>query len=122
MRLFLWFWYLGGWAASIFKRADLGAQSTYTPWESIKAYLRAHSGQLVFNFFITTALYWEVWTDPSIIARALHSCGQFVLPANWVWVSNINIPLNIFTSAVFGLLSDVLVDYVIAKAVNRFFK
>jgi hypothetical protein len=110
---FLWVFYIVGGILSMWKRANLSANNVHTPWQNVKEYASAHGPQLGINILLSTALFWSWWHDPAALPRLLSFIG---LQADY------QLPLNPFTSAIYGIFSDNLMDFIVAKGAARFQK
>ena len=111
--LILWLFYISGGVLSMWKRAHLAAKSDYTPWQSLREYATAHGPQLAINFLLSTALFWTWWNDPTILAKLLGVIGVQTDSA---------LPLNPFLAAIYGVFSDVVMDFITAKIALKFQK
>lgn len=109
----LWICYLVGGLLSMWKRAHLSAKSDYTPWQSITGYVSEHGPQMAINFLLSTALFWTWWSDPAIIGKMLGFVGVQVEAA---------LPLNPFLASIYGVFSDVVMDFITAKIAAKFQK
>ena len=107
----LWLFYILGEVGSMWKRANLSAASSHTPWDNVRGYIGEHGPQLMINFLLSTALFITVWHDTTFLARGLQ----------WVGVQkDFEVPLNPFTAALYGVFSDQVMDFIVAKLIGRF--
>ncbi|HEY6026068.1 MAG TPA: hypothetical protein VIV09_04135 [Pseudolabrys sp.] len=106
MTFFLWACYILGQFFSMWKRANLSARSEYSPWDSIRQYVRGHAPQMGINFLLCTGLFWSVWHDTSSLSKLLQVVGVS---------KDFDVPLNPFTAAVYGVFGDNVMDFVVAK-------
>lgn len=110
MTLFLWAFYILGQLLSMWKRANLSAQSQFSPWENVRQYVRGHAPQMGINFLLCTGLFWTVWHDTTSLSRLLQVIGIS---------KDFDVPLNPFTAAVYGVFGDNVMDFVVAKFAGR---
>jgi hypothetical protein len=106
MTLALWAFYILGNVFTVWKRANLSVSKTFTPWDNLKQYLAAHGPQIGINFLLSSGLFWTVWHDTTFLTRMLAYVGV---------TKDIEVPLNPFTAAVYGVFSDTLMDFITAK-------
>ena len=109
--IILWLFYLLGGVASMWKRANLSASSSHTPWGNVTEYVASHGPQLMINFLLSTALFLTVWMDTTFLTHALLFFGV---------AKDVEVPLNPFTAALYGVFSDNVMDFVVAKIIGRF--
>lgn len=102
----LWAFYLLGGVLSVWKRANLSASATHTPWDSVKGYLVAHGPQIGINFLLSSGLFWVMWHDTAFLSKLLQYFGVN---------KDFDVPLNPFTAAVYGVFSDQLMDFLVSK-------
>ena len=105
----LWLLYAIGQAISILGRASASASSQFTPWNSVREYIRWHWPALVFRVFACT-MGFLIWWNNTAFFEALVS--------NQLGVNlglQRSIPLTPATAGIYGLLSDALLDWVCAK-------
>ena len=110
MTLMLWAFYILGGLLSVWKRANLSKSKDYTPWGTVKQYLVAHGPQIGINFLLSTGLFWTVWHDTTFLSRMLVYIGI---------QKDFEVPLNPFTAAIYGVASDNLMDFIVAKISNK---
>ncbi len=106
MTVFLWLFYILGQFFSMWKRANLSAKSQFSPWSNIREYVAGHAPQLGINFLLSTGLFWTVWHDTTFLARMLQIVGV---------TKDFDVPLNPFTAALYGVGSDTIMDFIVAK-------
>jgi len=111
MTFILWLFYILGGVASMWKRANLSASSTHTPWDNVSGYVKDHGPQLMINFLLSTALFLTVWEDTTFLTKALLMFGVS---------KDVSVPLNPFTAALYGVFSDNVMDFVVAKLIGKF--
>lgn len=104
--MILWLFFILGQIFVTWKRALLSAQSKLTPWKSIIGYLVANGAQISLNFLLSTGLFLSVWRDTSFLTHAL---------LYWGVSKDVEIPLNPFTAALYGIVSSNLMDIVVAR-------
>jgi hypothetical protein len=108
--LALWLFYILGGALSMWKRANLSANSPHTPWSNVRGYVEVHLPQLGMNFVLSTGLFWVWWHEPAFVANMI---GHFGIQ------TDIAIPLNLFTAGCYGVVSDQAMDFFVAKVLAR---
>jgi hypothetical protein len=111
MTFILWGFYILGGLGSMWKRANLSASSAHTPWDNVRGYAGEHGPQLMINFLLSTALFLTVWQDTSFLTHALLFVGVS---------KDVEVPLNPFTAALYGVFSDQVMDFIVAKLIGRF--
>jgi len=105
----LWLLYLVGQAISILGRASTSASSQFTPWNSVREYVKWHWPALVFHVFACTMGFLLWWNNEAFFEALL---------SNQLGVNlgiQKSIPLTPATAGIYGLLSDVLLDWACAK-------
>jgi hypothetical protein len=110
MTLFLWAFYILGNAFAVWKRANLTVSKDFTPWNNLKQYLIGHGPSIGINFLLSTGLFWTVWHDTTFLTKMLAYIGV---------TKDIEVPLNPFTAAIYGVFSDSLMDFINAKITAR---
>jgi len=106
---FLWLLYYAGQAISILGRASASASSQFTPWNSVREYIKWHWPALAFRLFACTMGFLLWWNNTAFFD---------VLVSNQFGVNvglQKSIPLTPATAGIYGLLSDVLLDWACAK-------
>ena len=105
----LWLLYLVGQAISILGRASASASSQFTPWNSVREYIRWHWPALVFRVFACTMGFLLWWSNTAFFdALVSHQLGVNVGIEK-------SIPLTPATAGIYGLLSDVLIEWVCGR-------
>ncbi|MFZ3212210.1 MAG: hypothetical protein WA188_11920 [Terriglobales bacterium] len=105
----LWLLYFAGQAISILGRASASASSQFTPWNSVREYTKWHWPALIFRLFAATMGFLLWWSNGAFFEA---------LMSNQLGVNigiQRSIPLTPATAGIYGLLSDVLLDWVCAK-------
>jgi hypothetical protein len=102
----LWGFYILGGVLSVWKRANLSANQKFTPWQNVRQYAVAHGPQIGINFLLSSGLFWVMWHDTSFLAKILQYFGIN---------KDFDVPLNPFTAAVYGVFSDQIMDFIVAK-------
>lgn len=105
----LWLLYFAGQAVSMLGRASASASSQFTPWNSVREYIKWHWPALAFRLFACT-MGFLLWWNNTAFFEALMS--------NQLGVSvgiQRSIPLTPATAGIYGLLSDVVLDWACAK-------
>lgn len=110
MTFVLWGVYILGQLLSMWKRANLSANSAFTPWQNVRQYVMGHGPQMGINFLLSMGLFWMVWHDTTSLSRLLQVVGVS---------KDFDVPLNPFTAAVYGVFSDNIMDFVVAKGSAR---
>ena len=110
MTLFLWLFYILGQFFSMWKRANLSAKSQFSPFDNVKQYVVGHAPQMGINFLLCSGLFWTVWHDTSFLTKVLAYFG---------FQKDIEVPLNPFTAAIYGVFSDSVMDFIVAKISTR---
>ena len=105
----LWLLYFAGQAISTLGRASASASSQFTPWNSVREYLKWHWPALIFRLFACTMGFLLWWNNVAFF-EALMSSQLGVT----VGIQK-SIPLTPATAGIYGLLSDVLLDWACAK-------
>jgi hypothetical protein len=105
----LWLLYLIGQAISILGRASASASSQFTPWNSVREYVKWHWPALAFRLFACTMGFLLWWNNTAFFDVLVRS----QLGVN-VGLEK-SIPLTPATAGIYGLLSDVLLDWICAK-------
>jgi hypothetical protein len=106
MTLFLWAFYILGNVFTVWKRANLTVSKDFTPWNNLKQYLIGHAPAIGINFLLSSGLFWTVWHDTTFLTKVLLYVGI---------QKDIEVPLNPFTAAIYGVFSDSLMDFITAK-------
>ncbi len=106
MTYVLWACFLLGGLMSVWKRAYLSASKEFTPWQNVKDYMVAHAPQVGMNFLLASGLFWTVWHDTAFLTKILSYFG---------FQKDIEVPLNPFTAGIYGVFSDSIMDFVVAK-------
>ena len=105
----LWLLYLIGQAISILGRASASASSQFAPWNSVREYIKWHWLALVFRVFACTMGFLLWWSNTAFFdALVSHQLGVNVGIEK-------SIPLTPATAGIYGLLSDVLLDWACAR-------
>ena len=105
----LWLLYFAGQAISILGRASVSASSQFTPWNSVREYTKWHWPALAFRLFACTMGFLLWWNNTAFFdALVSHELGVNVGIQK-------SIPLTPATAGIYGLLSDVLLDWACAK-------
>ena len=105
----LWLLYFVGQAISILGRASASASSQFTPWNSVREYIKWHWPALVFRLFACTMGFLLWWNNTAFFEALL---------SNQLGVNlgiQKSIPLTPATAGIYGLLSDVLLDWACAR-------
>jgi len=105
----LWLLYFIGQAISILGRASASASSQFTPWNSVREYIKWHWPALVFRLFACTMGFLLWWNNTAFFEA---------LVSNQLGVNlgiQKSIPLTPATAGIYGLLSDVLLDWACAR-------
>jgi hypothetical protein len=105
----LWLLYFAGQAISILGRASASASSQFTPWNSVREYIKWHWPALAFRLFACTMGFLLWWSNGAFFEA---------LMSNQLGVSigiQRSIPLTPATAGIYGLLSDVLLDWACAR-------
>ena len=105
----LWLLYVAGQAISILGRASSSASSQYTPWNSVREYVKWHWPALAFRLFACTMGFLLWWTKTAFFEALLSNSLGVTLGLQK------SIPLTPATAGIYGLLSDVLLDWACAK-------
>jgi hypothetical protein len=105
----LWLLYFAGQAISILGRASTSASSQFTPWNSVREYVKWHWPALAFHVFACTMGFLLWWNNTAFFDVLMSS----QLGVN-VGLQK-SIPLTPATAGIYGLLSDVLLDWTCAK-------
>jgi len=101
----LWLLYFAGQAISILGRASSSASSQFTPWNSVREYIKWHWPALVFRLFACTMGFLLWWNNTAFFDALLsHQLGVNMGIAR-------SVPLTPATAGIYGLLSDVLLDW-----------
>jgi hypothetical protein len=105
----LWLFYLIGQAISVVGRASASASSQFAPWNTAREYAKWHWSALVFRAFTCTMGFLLWWNNTAFFEAILsHQLGVNVGIQK-------SIPLTPATAGIYGLLSDVLLDWACAK-------
>ena len=105
----LWLLYFAGQAISILGRASASASSQFTPWNSVREYTKWHWPALAFRLFACTMGFLLWWNNTAFFDGLVsHQLGVNVGIEK-------SIPLTPATAGIYGLLSDVLLDWACAK-------
>jgi len=102
----LWAFFLLGGLMSVWKRAYLSASKDFTPWQNVKQYMVAHGPQIGMNLLLASGLFWTVWHDTTFLTKILAYFG---------FQKDIEVQLNPFTAGIYGVFSDTIMDFVVAK-------
>jgi len=105
----LWLLYFVGQAISILGRASTSASSQFTPWNSVREYIKWHWPALVFHLFACTMGFLLWWNNTAFFEALVNN----LLGVN-LGIQK-SIPLTPATAGIYGLLSDVLLDWACAK-------
>ena len=105
----LWLLYVAGQAISILGRASSSASSQFTPWNSVREYIKWHWPALAFRLFACTMGFLLWWTKTAFFEALLSNSLGVTLGLQK------SIPLTPATAGIYGLLSDVLLDWACAK-------
>jgi hypothetical protein len=105
----LWLLYFAGQAISILGRASASASLQFTPWNSVREYVKWHWPALVFRVFACTMGFLLWWNNTAFFDVLMRN--QLGLNAGL----QKSIPLTPATAGIYGLLSDVLLDWACAK-------
>ncbi len=105
----LWLLYLTGQAISILGRASASASSQFTPWNSVREYIKWHWPALAFRVFACTMGFLLWWSRTAFFDVLMSSQLGLNLGLQK------SIPLTPATAGIYGLLSDVLLDWACAK-------
>ena len=105
----LWLLYVIGQAISILGRASASASAQFTPWNTVREYMKWHWPALLFRVFACT-MGFLLWWNNTAFCEAL--IGR-VLGVN-VGIQK-SVPLTPATAGIYGLMSDVLLDWACAK-------
>lgn len=105
----LWLFYCAGQTISILGRASSSASSQFTPWNSVREYIKWHWPALAFRVFACTMGFLLWWNNTAFFdALVSHQIGMTIGIEK-------SIPLTTATAGIYGLLSDVLLDWACAK-------
>jgi hypothetical protein len=110
MTIFLWGFYILGNVFTVWKRANLSVSKDFTPWNNLKQYLVSHGPTIGINFLLSSGLFWTMWHDTTFLTKMLLYIGI---------QKDIEVPLNPFTAAIYGVFSDTLMDFITAKITAR---
>lgn len=105
----LWLLYSAGQAISILVRASASASSQYTPWNSVREYVKWHWPALIFRLFACTmgfVLWWNNTAFFDVVLRHVLGVDLGIQKS---------IPLTPATAGIYGLLSDVLLEWACAR-------
>jgi hypothetical protein len=105
----LWLLYVAGQTIAILGRASASASSQFTPWNTVREYVKWHWPALVFRVFACTMGFLLWWNNTAFFD---------VLVRNQLGVNagiQKSIPLTPATAGIYGLMSDVLLDWMVAK-------
>ena len=105
----LWLLYVAGQTIAILGRASASALSQFTPWNTVREYVKWHWPALVFRVFACTMGFLLWWTRTAFFEALL---------SNQLGVNlgiQKSIPLTPATAGIYGLLSDVLLDWVCTR-------
>jgi len=105
----LWLLYFTGQAISMLGRASASASSQFTPWNSVREYVKWHWPALVFRVFACTMgflLWWRNVAAFDVLLSAQLGVNAGIGKA---------VPLTPATAGIYGLFSDVLLDWACAK-------
>jgi hypothetical protein len=105
----LWLLYAIGQAISILGRASASASSQFTPWNSVREYIKWHWPALVFRVFACAMGFLLWWTNVAFFDALLSNSLGVTIGLQK------SIPLTPATAGIYGLLSDVLLDWACAK-------
>jgi hypothetical protein len=105
----LWLLYFVGQAISVLGRASSSASSQFTPWNSVREYIKWHWPALVFRVFACTMGFLLWWGNTAFFDALLSNSLGVTLGLQK------SIPLTPATAGIYGLLSDVLLDWASAK-------
>ena len=105
----LWLLYFAGQAISMLGRASTSASSQFTPWNSVREYIKWHWPAIAFRLFACTMGFLLWWNNTAFFEELVsHQLGVSVGIQR-------SIPLTPATAGIYGLLSDVLLDWACAK-------
>lgn len=105
----LWLLYLAGQAISMVGRASASASSQFTPWNSVREYIKWHWPALAFRLFACTMGFLLWWNNTAFFEALMSNSLGVTLGLQK------SIPLTPATAGIYGLLSDVLLDWTCAK-------
>jgi len=105
----LWLLYAIGQAISILGRASASASSQFTPWNSVREYMKWHWPALVFRVFACTMGFLLWWSNTAFFEALVSNSLGVTLGLEK------SIPLTPATAGIYGLLSDVLLDWACAR-------
>jgi hypothetical protein len=99
----IWAAYMIGQLLHVLKRADMSVKSKISGVASIRQFLSLNWIAIVIRLGAGAALYELVWRNPKVIGALLGVSWLEQLPMGWA------------VAFLFGLLSDLLVDWLTAK-------